>query len=39
LSPFEAHVDGNMVSAMGWTALAAFMRECLNVLGTKISHS
>lgn len=39
LSPTEAHVDGKMVSAMGWTALAAFMRECLNVLGTKITHS
>lgn len=39
LGPLEAHVDGNMVSAMGWTALAAFMRECLKVLGTKITHS
>ena len=39
LSPTEAYVDGNMVSAKGWTALAAFMRECLNVLGTKIIHS
>ncbi|ORE95145.1 DJ-1/PfpI family protein [Aurantimonas sp. 22II-16-19i] len=38
LSPTEAYVDGNMVSAKGWTALAAFMRECLNVLGTKIVH-
>jgi len=36
LSPTEALVDGNMVSAKGWTALAAFIRECLNVLGTKI---
>ena len=39
LSPTEAYVDGTMVSAMGWTALAAFMRECLNVLGTKITHT
>ena len=39
LSPTEAYVDGNMVSAKGWTALAAFMRECLNVLGTRITHS
>lgn len=38
LSPTEALVDGKMVSAKGWTALAAFIRECLNVLGTKISH-
>lgn len=34
-----AHVDGNMVSAKGWTALAAFMRECLKVLGTEVRHS
>ena len=27
LSPTEALVDGKMVSAKGWTALAAFMRE------------
>ena len=39
LSPTEALVDGNMVSAKGWTALAAFMRECLKVLGTKITHA
>lgn len=38
LSPTEALVDGNMVSAKGWTALAAFMRECLKVLGTEIVH-
>lgn len=38
LSPTEALVDGNMVSAKGWTALAAFMRECLKVLGTEIRH-
>jgi protease I len=34
----DAHVDGKMVSAKGWTALAAFMRECLHVLGTEIHH-
>ncbi|WP_064685933.1 DJ-1/PfpI family protein [Rhizobium bangladeshense] len=39
LSPTEAHVDGSMVSAKGWTALAAFMRECLKVLGTEIRHN
>lgn len=39
LSPTDAYVDGNMVSAKGWTALAAFIRECLKVLGTEIRHS
>ena len=39
LSPTEAYVDGTMVSAKGWTALAAFIRECLKVLGTEIRHS
>ena len=39
VEPTAAYVDGNMVSAKGWTGLAAFMRECLNVLGTKITHS
>ncbi len=38
LSPTEALVDGNMVSAKGWTALAAFMRECNKVLGVEIVH-
>ena len=38
LSPTEAYVDGTMVSAKGWTALAAFMRACLKVLGTEIIH-
>lgn len=33
-----AHVDGNLVSAKGWPGLAAFMRECLKVLGTEIRH-
>ena len=31
-----AYVDGTLVSAKGWPGLAAFMRECLKVLGTKI---
>jgi protease I len=35
----DAHVDGKMVSAKGWTALAAFMRECLKVLGTEVRHA
>ena len=39
LSPTDAYVDGTMVSAKGWTALAAFIRECLKVLGTEILHS
>ena len=36
--PEGAHVDGNLVSAKGWPGLAAFMRECLKVLGTRIDH-
>ncbi|MGY6706254.1 DJ-1/PfpI family protein [Roseinatronobacter sp.] len=39
VKPHEAYVDGNMVSAKGWTGLAAFMRECMKVLGTKITHA
>jgi protease I len=39
LGPTEALVDGVMVSAKGWTALAAFIRECLGVLGTEIRHA
>ena len=39
LSPTEAYVDGMMVSAKGWTALAAFIRECLKVLGTEVRHA
>jgi protease I len=38
VAPTEAYVDGTMVSAKGWTGLAAFMRECLKVLGTTIVH-
>ncbi|CAN7546187.1 DJ-1/PfpI family protein [Mesorhizobium sp. LjNodule214] len=39
LSPTDAYVDGTLVSAKGWTALAAFIRECLKVLGTEIRHA
>jgi protease I len=38
VAPDGAHVDGNLVSAKGWPGLAAFLRECLKVLGTEISH-
>jgi protease I len=39
VSPTGAHVDGKLVSAKGWTGLAAFIRECLKVLGTEIRHA
>lgn len=39
LSPTDSLIDGTMVSAKGWTALAAFMRDCLKVLGTEIKHA
>ena len=38
VEPTGACVDGNLVSAKGWPGLAAFMRECLKVLGTEIVH-
>lgn len=38
VAPDGAHSDGNLVSAKGWPGLAAFMRECLKVLGTEIAH-
>ena len=38
VAPNGAHVDGNLVSAKGWPGLAAFMRECLKVLGTDIRY-
>jgi protease I len=38
LSPTDSLIDGTMVSAKGWTALGAFMRDCLKVLGTEIKH-
>ena len=34
--PTGAHAHGTLVSAKGWPGLAAFMRECLRVLGTEI---
>jgi len=34
--PDGAISDGKLVSAKGWPGLAAFMRECLAVLGTEI---
>ncbi len=36
--PTGAHADGTLVSAKGWPGLAAFMAECLRVLGTEIRH-
>ncbi len=33
-----AHSHGNLVSAKGWPGLSNFMRECLRVLGTQITH-
>jgi protease I len=36
--PEGATRDGNLVTAKGWPGLAAFMRECLAVLGTEIRH-
>ncbi len=38
IGPTAALRDGNMVTAEGWTALAAFIREYLAVLGTEIVH-
>lgn len=38
VAPTEAYVDGTMVSAKAWPGLAAFMRECLKVLGSEITH-
>jgi protease I len=37
--PTGAHVDGKLVSAKGWPGLAAFMKNCLKVLGTEIRHA
>ncbi len=36
--PDGSHVDGKLVSAKGWPGLAAFIRDCLKVLGTQIIH-
>lgn len=38
IGPKNALRDGNLVTAEGWTALAAFIREFLGVLGTEIVH-
>jgi protease I len=38
IGPKAALRDGNLVTAEGWTALAAFIREFLGVLGTEIVH-
>jgi len=38
IGPKAALRDGKLVTAEGWTALAAFLRECLDVLGTRIVH-
>lgn len=38
IGPKAALRDGNLVTAEGWTALAAFIREFLVVLGTEVIH-
>jgi len=38
IGPKDALRDGKLVTAEGWTALAAFIREFLAVLGTEIVH-
>lgn len=38
IGPKAALRDGKLVTAEGWTALAAFMREFMTVLGTEIIH-
>ncbi len=38
IGPTDALRDGRLVTAEGWTALAAFIREFLAVLGTEIVH-
>lgn len=38
IGPKAALRDGNLVTAEGWTALAAFIREYLGLLGTEIIH-
>lgn len=38
IGPTAALRDGNIVTAEGWTALAAFMREFMTLLGTEIVH-
>jgi protease I len=36
--PDGSLIDGDLVSAKGWPGLGAFIRDCLKVLGTKITH-
>ncbi|NQW00715.1 MAG: DJ-1/PfpI family protein [Rhodospirillales bacterium] len=38
IGPKAALRDGLLVTAEGWTALAAFMREFMTLLGTEITH-
>lgn len=38
IGPKEALRDGNLVTAESWTALAAFIREFMTMLGTEIVH-
>lgn len=38
IGPKAALRDGTMVTAEGWTALAAFIAECNAVLGVEIKH-
>jgi protease I len=38
IGPKAALRDGKLVTAEGWTALAAFCREFMNLLGTEIIH-
>jgi protease I len=38
IGPKEALRDGKLVTAEGWTALAAFIREYLVLLGTEVVH-
>lgn len=38
VAPNGATRDGNLVSAKGWPGLSAFMKLCLEVLGTEINH-
>src|SRR5699024_9803403 len=39
ISPTDAYGDGTIVSAKGWSALAAFILECVKALGTEVRHS
>ena len=39
IGPKAALTDGKLVTAEGWTALGAFIADCLAVLGTRVVHS